>query len=115
MEKVEFSRIEVDRCTGCKGIWFDAMEEERLAALHGSETIDSGDPATGDAYDRVDRIVCPSCATPLIRMVDAAQPHIRFESCKNCCGIFLDAGEFTELKKPTVLGWLKDLWAGERD
>jgi len=28
MEKVNYLEIEVDRCTGCEGIWFDALEKE---------------------------------------------------------------------------------------
>jgi len=43
----------------------------------------------------------------MIRMVDSEQPHIWFEACKTCNGVFLDAGEFTDLKERTLLDRLK--------
>ena len=43
MEKVTHQAIEVDRCTGCKGIWFDMLEHEHLKAMKGSEAIDTGE------------------------------------------------------------------------
>ena len=42
MEKVTFQNITVDRCTACRGLWFDALEQEHLAAIKGSEAIDVG-------------------------------------------------------------------------
>jgi len=30
MAKVAFEGVEVDRCTLCDGIWFDALEKEQL-------------------------------------------------------------------------------------
>ena len=114
MEKITHRSIEVDRCTECKGIWFDLLEREKLAQLEGSEQIDTGDPDTGEEYDRMDRIDCPACHTQMIRMVDPVQPHIWYEACKVCNGVFLDAGEFTDLKERTLLDRLRDLFAPER-
>jgi len=115
MEKVTYEHIEVDRCTQCKGIWFDLMERELLAQLKGSESIDSGDPKAGKRLDDVDRISCPVCETQMIRMVDPVQPHVAFEACKVCNGVFLDAGEFTDLKEYTILDRVKSLFVRERD
>jgi Zn-finger nucleic acid-binding protein len=44
MEKVTFKDIEVDRCTNCKGLWYDMLEHEELKGLKNSEEIDTGDP-----------------------------------------------------------------------
>jgi Zn-finger nucleic acid-binding protein len=115
MEKVTHGTIEVDRCTECKGLWFDLLERENLAQLEGSEQIDTGNPETGEAFDRVERIDCPVCSTLMIRMVDPVQPHIRYEACKSCNGVFLDAGEFTDIKERTLLDRLRDLFAPERE
>ena len=114
MVKITHGAIEVDRCTGCGGLWLDLLEREKLAQLEGSEWIDSGDPETGEAFDRVERIDCPLCQTRMIRMVDPVQPHIRYEACKNCNGVFLDAGEFTDMKERTLVDRLRDLFAPER-
>jgi Zn-finger nucleic acid-binding protein len=38
----------------------------------------------------------------MVRMVDAAQPHIWVESCPVCHGTFFDAGEFTDFKEHRI-------------
>ena len=94
MDAIVHQSVEVDRCTGCSGIWFDAAELEQLSKLVGSERIDVGDPRRGRVFDEEGRGECPRCATPLIRMVALRQPHLHYECCKLCGGVFLDAGEF---------------------
>ena len=59
MEVVEFGSIEVDRCTGCQGIWFDEFEAVDLKNMKGSEVIDCGDPKVGAQQNTNDRIDCP--------------------------------------------------------
>lgn len=94
MAPVTLVDIEVDRCTGCGGLWFDLLEQEDLRAQAAS--LDTGDPATGDRYDQVGLIHCPVDGEPMIRMVDKAQPELWLESCPVCYGTFFDAGEFRE-------------------
>lgn len=115
MEKVEYQSIEVDRCLNCHGLWFELMELESLVALDGSEVIDDGHAEAGEQFNAVDRIVCPACITPMVRMVDKNQPHIWFEKCSDCSGSFLDAGEFRDLKEKTLGDFLKDLFTSARN
>ena len=117
MEKITFEAIEVDRCTDCKGLWFDMLEHEHLKAIENSESIDIGDPKMGKEYDKIDKIDkidCPECKTQMIRMVDNEQPHIRYEACTSCYGVFFDAGEFRDYKHETITDFFKDLLAKER-
>ncbi len=108
MERIAFAAGEVDRCTGCKGIWFDMLEHEDLRA-HARE-IDVGSAETGAKYNAIDVIPCPVCPnTTMIRMVDAAQPHIWFESCPVCFGRFFDAGEYRDLTEVTLGDFFKRL------
>ena len=123
MGKVTFGSVVVDRCTSCRGLWFDAREHERLKDLDGSEEIDPGPPEgaptsaakapapTGGPADP--KMQCPVCHTRLIRMVDHQQPHIHFESCTVCHGSFFDAGEFRDYKEHTVSEWFRG-WRGRR-
>ena len=113
MEKVEYESIVVDRCRSCKGLWFDNLEHEKLKLLEGSEAIDTGDPAVGKKYNRVDRIDCPVCHEPMVRMVDPKQRHIWYESCPVCSGVFFDAGEFEDFKKEDAFDVLRD-WLTRR-
>ncbi|HUG99856.1 MAG TPA: zf-TFIIB domain-containing protein [Gammaproteobacteria bacterium] len=114
MEQVVYSDIEVDRCTLCKGLWFDVLEHEELKVIPGAESIDTGDPEVGAIFNRDDRIRCPRCAGPMIRMVVPDQPHIWYESCGTCHGVYFDAGEFTDFKKHTLGDFFRRLRAAER-
>lgn len=40
-------KIEIDRCTSCKGIWVDVGEAEALKEKWMSDYIDDGDPEVG--------------------------------------------------------------------
>ncbi|MBN1978819.1 MAG: zf-TFIIB domain-containing protein [Anaerolineae bacterium] len=114
MEAVVYESFEVNRCTKCKGLWFDLREQEHLKALEGSERIDVGTSGEGAAYNEIGGIECPICRTLMIRMVDAQQPHIWYESCPTCYGVFFDAGEFRDYRERTILDLFKDLTAKER-
>lgn len=114
MQAVRVEGGEIDRCSGCGGLWFDMLEDEDLLAL--AAEIDTGDPEVGRRHNSIDRISCPKCSDtqPMIRMVDPAQPHIWFESCTVCYGKFFDAGEYRDLARFTLGDWLKRLRARAR-
>lgn len=100
MESVEVDQYEIDRCTACGGLWFDLREHEHLKDIAGSERVDTGKPADGPAPSRA--IDCPRCKTGMIRMTFVEQPHIQYEMCSVCHGLYLDAGEFKDFKQTTV-------------
>jgi Zn-finger nucleic acid-binding protein len=102
MAGVMVAGIEVDRCTGCAGLWFDLLEHEDLKRQAGAGALDSGDPLTGQRYDQVGLIRCPVDGAPMVRMVDKGQPRLWLESCPMCYGMFFDAGEFHEFAEENV-------------
>ena len=107
-EKIETKDGVVDRCSGCKGLWFDNMEHEDLKQH--AEALDAGDAAVGAKHNDNDRIRCPVCPnSPMIRMVDVKQPHIWFESCTVCYGRFYDAGEYRDFAEFTFGEFIKGL------
>jgi uncharacterized protein len=114
VEQVTLHSVTVERCLGCGGIWFDSYEADKLRALKGAESIDTGDPETGRQYDDVEDIQCPKCHVDTLRMVDAAQPHIHYESCPQCYGVFFDAGEFSDYKEESFWDFFRDLFSRER-
>jgi Zn-finger nucleic acid-binding protein len=114
MERVALAQGEIDRCTQCQGLWFDLLEEEDFRAV--AAEVDIGDAEKGARFNAIDRIQCPVCPdSPLIRMVDNAQPHIWFESCTTCYGRFLDAGEFRDYAETTLADWFKRFSTPARD
>jgi len=114
MEKVAYGEIKVDRCTDCRGLWFDMLEHEHLKAIEDSESIDIGDPEIGKRFDKLRAVDCPHCQTKMIPMVDLQQPHICYEACTVCYGVFFDAGEFKDYKEITITDFFKDLLAKRR-
>lgn len=114
MESVIVEQIEVDRCTACKGLWFDYREAERLCELKAAGQVDTGDPGVGAHFNRHEAVKCPRCRVTMGRMVDNDQPHIWYETCDLCHGLFFDAGEFRDYQERNLLDFFKDLLTGPR-
>ena len=113
MEQVHSIYADVDRCTGCKGLWLDMLEYKDIKSI--ANDIDTGDPDVGRQYDARDDIFCPVCAnSKMIKMSDPRQPHIHFESCATCYGRFYDAGEMTDLADETLMDFFRDIFTHER-
>ena len=114
MEEVTYGKdMTIDRCTSCKGIWFDLGEAEMLKSKWMSEFIDSGDPVIGKEYNKVVDINCPTCGKEMDKIADPAQPHIWYEVCQEH-GMYFDAGEFTDYKYETLMDKFRDLIKGRR-
>ena len=114
MEKINFAAHEIERCTQCKGLWFDMLEHEDLKRISGSESIDVGDASEGKKYNVKQDVRCPNCHVPMVKMVDHNQRHIWYETCHSCFGVFFDAGEFRDYKEDSFLDYFKDLFTKER-
>ena len=110
MKRIAFHGIEVDQCTQCRGIWFDLLEHEDLKKTFGSELIDTGrTPSDASSDARV--LSCPRCQARMGSTHDIEQPHIVYEKCSACSGVFFDAGEFKDFKEYTLAEKLKS-WIG---
>ena len=103
MTLLEIDGIEVDRCDGCGGMWFDLGEKEALkASTHeDADRIDIGDPARGERQNEIRDIDCPRCNTQMVKLSHHEQRHIEYERCATCGGVYLDAGEFDDLRELT--------------
>ena len=114
MEQIEYEGTEVDRCTICNGIWFDAGEIEQLRNKQAAAKIDIGDAKTGKQSNAIDGYRCPRCSGAMVKMADSKQRHIWYETCGSCNGSFFDAGEFRDLSELTISDFFKGLAAPER-
>lgn len=114
MELVEHDGVEIDRCTICSGIWFDAGEVEMLADKMAATAIDTGDVGTGKVHNKIEDYPCPRCSGAVRSQVDPKQRHIRYEVCSACDGSFFDAGEFKDLSEHTIADFFRGLGAARR-
>ena len=102
MDLLDVGGVEIDRCSTCHGLWFDAGELEKLRDQEVAAAIDIGDPARGKISNTHDRYRCPRCGGHMQRMVDQQQRHIWYEECSSCHGAYFDAGEFTDLTTASI-------------
>jgi len=107
MELLTYSGVEIDRCTGCGGIWLDAVEPERLRAIAGSERIDTGSAQRGAQMNEIDEVDCPRCHVAMLRR--AGPGGLELDSCPRCQGTYFDAGEFRSFKAVSLDELLRSL------
>src|SRR6185436_12513881 len=82
MKTVTVGQYEVDRCSGCGGLWFDLREHEHIAeSKKDVAAVDSGDPAVGAKQNQKRDVQCPVCHVKMLQMSVPDQPHIKYESC----------------------------------
>ena len=107
--------IFVHRCDVCAGLWCkpDALARMKEAWL-AEAVLDIGDPRVGSRLDAVGDIFCPEGHGKMENSADSRQRHIWFEECTTCGGIYLDAGEFTDLKYDTLMDRVRGLLKGAR-
>ena len=114
MEQVDYEGTEIDRCTICNGIWFDAGEIDVLRDKQAAATIDVGDAGPSKQRNAMDSYQCPRCSGAMVKVVDPNQTHIWYETCSACHGSYLDAGELRDLSNVSISDFFKSLAAPER-
>ena len=102
MDVYEVDGVQIDRCSGCHGLWFDAGEVDKLRSRNVAAALDIGDSSTGRSHNTIDHYRCPRCGGHMLRMVDPQQSHIWYEQCSECHGSYFDAGEFLDLATVSI-------------
>jgi Zn-finger nucleic acid-binding protein len=113
MEEVTHEGITIDRCTHCRGLWFDQDELIQMKAIKDGHLIDIGDAKTGWKWDSHADIYCPRCGKEMEKSADPVQKHIWYEVCTEH-GLFMDAGEFKDYKFESLLDRFRSLIKGDR-
>jgi len=85
MKAFAVGKIELDRCTFCRGLWFDGGELQTLLGKKLAPTFSAGQQTSRK---------CAACSKP---MVPAELGGLRIEVCRIDRGIFLDENELTAL------------------
>ena len=89
--RVTSSSVKVDCCPECKGVWFDAGELNAVLSVASKELKVPPSAKKSVVHS------CPQCHSALYRF-QYPQTYVKIEMCKKCGGLWLDAGEFNEIK-----------------
>ena len=97
---VEYQNIELDYCTGCKGVWFDSGELELLLESQGLEEtklfldniLDSPEAISSEKKRK-----CPICGHKMKKTTIGEEPKILIDVCSDEHGLWFDGGEVNQL------------------
>jgi len=113
---LELEQIEVDYCTGCKGIWLDAGELELLLEIESERTrlinlFKEAEPDKEKSYD------CPICGKRMLKFDVGEQQIVKIDKCKKNHGLWFDNGELqkvvefgSENKENKIISLLKEMF-----
>jgi Zn-finger nucleic acid-binding protein len=97
MITLEMTEVEVDYCTGCKGVWLDAGELEMLLNDDGKakELISSFNK---DISSEEKPKQCPICDKKMEKIdVGNEKPTLLIDRCSKGDGLWFDSGELNSI------------------
>jgi Zn-finger nucleic acid-binding protein len=97
---VEHEQIELDYCTDCSGVWFDAGELELLL-----ETMQLGETrlsldnvlTSPEAESKEKKRKCPICHQKMKKATVGHNPEVLIDACHRGDGLWFDEGEVGQL------------------
>jgi Zn-finger nucleic acid-binding protein len=103
---VEHDNIELDYCTDCNGVWFDAGEMDLLLQSidinsGGSLLKDMLNAPEADSSEKKRR--CPICGSKMKKTTTGEKNRILIDVCPHGDGLWFDGGELTQLIKQLSL------------
>lgn len=99
---VEQNKIELDYCTNCHGVWFDAGELELLLSSLGLKDEHSfldGIFNLPEAQCEEKKRKCPICSKKMMKKYIGKHAEILVDICKRQDGLWFDGGELSCLIK----------------
>lgn len=103
MDEVTIAGVAVDFCAaGCRGIFFDNRELERMDQTHEATDDPLLQEILADGRERDERsapLSCPRCDIKMRRHGYALGTDIHIDRCYGCNGIWLDRGELAAVRE----------------
>lgn len=103
--------IEVDRCEGCGGTWFDKGELNKVEEV--IEPVFFEMRKIPSEIDQLAALHCPTCE--LSPMLLKAEHHrdekVIIDYCDTCYGVWLDKGELEAIRTESWLITIKNVFA----
>ncbi|HON39478.1 MAG: zf-TFIIB domain-containing protein [Pseudomonadota bacterium] len=91
---LEFDRIEIDHCPGCKGVWLDSGELRMLLDREGGDFLPV---ALSVAQGKEKKRTCPICSKGMKKVLVGGN-RILIDECPGH-GMWFDHGELTGVLK----------------
>ena len=97
MITLELAEVEIDYCTGCKGVWLDTGELEMLLGDNGKAKIlissFNKDMSSGEKPKQ-----CPICDKKMEKIiVGHEKPTLLIDRCSKGDGLWFDKGELNNI------------------
>jgi len=86
--------VEVEFCSGCKGIFMDAGEASAWFEM----AQDLPDLERSRAEGRPTTLRCPRCAGAFVEVPYHAEADVVLDRCDGCGGLWFDAGEVPKVE-----------------
>jgi Zn-finger nucleic acid-binding protein len=102
---VEHEKIELDYCTTCLGVWFDAGE---LTLLLESLDLEVGEFNVVDILTLPGKVIaekkrrCPVCKKKMRKAAIGHEPEVVIDVCLQGEGIWFDGGELGQVIKQRI-------------
>ncbi len=86
---VRNTKVTVDFCANCKGLWFDANELNQVLPVASKDLKPPNDA-------KPTPMTCPRCRVPLV-VFYYPQTYVKIDMCSQCHGLWLEPGELKEI------------------
>jgi Zn-finger nucleic acid-binding protein len=97
MITLELAEVEIDYCTGCKGVWLDTGELEMLLGDDGKAKI-LINSFNKDMSSREKPKQCPICDKKMEKIiVGHEKPTLLIDRCSKGDGLWFDSGELNSI------------------
>jgi len=99
---VEHERIELDYCTKCLGVWFDAGELELLLESAGMNSADFNmQKILGAPEIKIKEAArkCSLCGKKMKKVAIVSDPEVVIDACTQGEGLWFDGGEVGQVIK----------------
>ena len=105
-KEVYEANIEIEKCATCGGVWLDDNELERIqdtAERDYTSDIEQLPNLVDQAYAMAlagsrPTVQCPGCSKEMERREHGGCSQILIDTCTECGGVWLDAGELKALE-----------------
>lgn len=109
LDKKASKETRYEQCAQCGGIWFGINELEKALDSKVDFELPVNRPS---GVPGKTTLLCPACATNLIKIKSMASPHIEVFACTVCQGRWVDGNEVTRLQERGLLKKVRNFIMG---